>query len=210
MDDNLAKDFKEAIQKADKILIGIGFEFQRETREEVLSAYHKIGKVIQGKDYFILTLCTDDIIYEADFDSDRIVAPCGSEHRYQCIQNCYSSLFSEEEYKSGSLCPNCGSELVQNTVETEKYNESGYLPQWKVYTEWLQKTMNKNIVLIELGCTMHYPGIIRFPFEKIGLYQNKASLFRINESISQIPADIAGKAYEIHENAVTYVRNTFV
>ena len=70
--------------------------------------------------------------------------------------------------------------------------------------------MNKKSVLLELGVGMRYPGIIRFPFEKVAMYQQKCVLYRINESISQIPEELSDKAYEVHSNSVNFCRNEFV
>lgn len=208
-----ANEFKNQIYDADRILIGLGMEFDSlehsEIKNEILEAYNNLALLIRNKDYFIVTLCYDDLIYKSKCDPDRIVAPCGSIGRLQCVDNCSQDVYGLMDYEH-KICPQCGKPLVENTIRTDQYNESGYLPQWKKYTEWLQKLMNKKSVLLELGVGMRYPRIIRFPFEKVAMYQQKSVLYRVNESISQIPEELSDKAYELHRSSVNFCRNEFV
>lgn len=71
------------------VLIGIGTEVSLEhyTKEEILEFYRKILEAVKGKFYFVVTLNTDDIIYEAGFDPSLIVAPCGSDRTGNVISN---------------------------------------------------------------------------------------------------------------------------
>lgn len=205
----------DKFDNAKKILIGIGNEFSvldgdgnynENKAEEVLAAYNVMAKKLGEKDYYILTLCTDELIYKSELDSDRIVAPCGSIGRLQCPKGCDNKIYDEKE----KTCSVCGESLVPNTVNAPTYVEEGYLTQWGNYTAWLQKTLNREILIFDLGSGIYYPSVLRFPFEKVTFYNNKANLVRINESISQIPQELADKAYNEHYNAVEYCKNGFV
>ncbi len=72
---------KELIDEADMLLIGIGNEFseKKADRESVLDAYRTLHEMIRMKPWFLVTLNTDDLVYEAGLSEFFIVAPCGSD-----------------------------------------------------------------------------------------------------------------------------------
>ena len=111
----------DKFDNAKKVLIGIGNEFSvldddgnynENKAEEVLAAYNVMAKKLGEKDYYILTLCTDDLIYKSKLDSDRIVAPCGSIGKFQCPKGCDHKIYDEQK----ETCSVCGESLVPNTV----------------------------------------------------------------------------------------------
>ena len=52
---------------------------------------------------------------------------------------------------------------------------------------------------------MQFPSIIRWPFEKVAFYNQKASFFRINEKLYQLTEEIGGKGISIERNAREYL-----
>ena len=77
-------------------------------------------------------------------------------------------------------CPKCGKKLVLNNVYAGRYDEKGYLKTWTEYQNWLQNTLNHKMVLLEIGEGNRFPTIIRSPFERIALFQQKADLYCID------------------------------
>ena len=49
--------------------------------------------------------------------------------------------------------------------------------QWDAYMKWLSFTLNRNTLLLELGEDFSHPSLIRFPFEKTAMLNQKAFLF---------------------------------
>lgn len=191
----------------------------REERWE--QAYSALKDLLQGKNYFVVSLCTDDYVYGAGFDEKRLVTPCGGFRRMQCDQNCAGDLVEipEETYEAvvryydGELslsdlkepvCTKCGAKLRFNQLGVERYAQEGYLDQWNVYTKWLQGTVNKKLCVLELGAGMSYPGIIRFPFEKMVYYNQKAFLYRVHPRLYQLGEEIADRSRGIAENPVDF------
>ena len=105
------------------------------------------------------------------------------------------------------VCPKCGKKMVLNNIICEKYSEQGYKPQWEKYTKWLQLTLNRKLCILELGVGMNLPNIIRWPFEKVAFYNQKAKFFRINETLFQLTQEIAEKGESIEMNAVDFLAN---
>ena len=70
---------------------------------------------------------------------------------------------------------------------------------WKHYTLWLSCTLNRNTVLLELGENYKDPSLIRWPFEKTAMLNNKAYLFRVHKIFSQVPEELSGKSCPVAE-----------
>lgn len=87
------EDILQALNGADAVLIGTGDEFTvkkvmragdeaaagEAAREQIIRAYDRLAKLVEGKPWFAVTVNTDDLIYESKLNRFFIVAPCGSE-----------------------------------------------------------------------------------------------------------------------------------
>ncbi|MBE5940549.1 MAG: hypothetical protein E7266_09160 [Lachnospiraceae bacterium] len=65
------------------------------------------------------------------------------------------------------------------------------------YTKWLSMTINKRLVILELGASFLNPHILRWPFEKIVFYNMKSVLYRVNGKLPQVPEEIADRAVPV-------------
>lgn len=190
-------------------------------------AYDTLADLVSEKNYFIVSLCMDDRIYESHFDQQRIVTPCGGFRKMQCDHNCSGKLkdMSLESYEAvlkyykkelplsalqEPTCEVCGDKLRFNQLGVSKYAEEGYLKQWGDYTKWLQGTVNKKLCVLELGVGLEYPKIIRFPFEKIVFYNQKAFMYRVHPVLYQMGEEIGDRGVGIRENPVDFLTKGFV
>ena len=57
---------------------------KRHADEGRKKAYAQLASLLEGKNYFIVSLCTDDYIYDAGLERERIVTPCGGYRALQC------------------------------------------------------------------------------------------------------------------------------
>ncbi|MFR3728762.1 hypothetical protein [Lacrimispora sp.] len=195
----------EEIKSCEKLLIGIGEEWIAEGNEDIQLLYHKLQNLIQDKDYFIVTTVTDGEIRKSSLVQSRIVAPCGNVTWRQCSKSCTKDIWEPGEIPD-DICPHCGQPLTGNTIEAEDYIEEGYLPQWNAYTRWLSGTLNKRLVLLELGVGFQTPTVIRWPFEKTAMVNKKAHLYRIHGKFAQLSEAVKGKADSISENSLEFFR----
>lgn len=189
---------------------------------DIIKAYQTLKKLLEHKNYFIISLSTDDLIWKAGLKSDRIVIPCGGYASLQCEGDCRGKLYQIDDvwwkqvcsWIEGGIslealqeptCPDCGSPLVVNQYGQLKYNESGYLGNWEKYTKWLQGTVNKKLCILELGVGMEFPSIIRWPFEKVCFYNQKASIWRVHSSLYQLSGELKGRGVSIKENPIIFL-----
>lgn len=66
--------------------------------------------------------------------------------------------------------------------------------EWDSYTRWLSCTLNRELVILELGEGFQNPQVIRWPFEKTAMINQKAYMYRIHKKFYQIPDELKEKA----------------
>lgn len=215
MDSSVVKELIEKINEADMVLIGVGFEYKYdylkpddERKKALLDAYRNIIKLVDGKNHYILSLCYDDLIREVADDSVRIVTPCGTRRYMQCDTHLVElkDVISNE---GKSICPHCGKEMDYNTIDNPGYLEEGYLEDFGNYKKWLQGTVNKKLLILELGVGMQYPSVIRFAFDKLCMYNLKSYFVRVNETFYQHTAENKGRTVGIKQNSVSFMLENF-
>ena len=233
---------RDIINDSDMILVGIGESFQDDFSsiiiddnnisvvdefkrnryiaaldiDETIEVYNVLAKLLEGKNYFVVTLCDDDKIYKSNLREDRIVAPCGTYTRLQCEEVCSEDIYSVQDYieqlENGEelFCPKCGKKLVMNRIYNRKYSEEGYLKQWQLYMKWLQGSVNRKLCVLELGVGMKYPSVIRWPFEKVAFINQKAKFIRVHDYLYQLTEDLKEKGISVQMSPVEFLRNEIV
>lgn len=215
------KEIEQKIKDADLVLIGIGTEFETKkysVDKRAKEALHKLLEILTGKNYFLLTTCTNDVLQDIGFKTDRMVAPCGTLKKKQCecCENSLTDLTKEDifllekaivqnETPYLSACPICGQPMVLNNVYSKKYDENGYLENWTIYKKWLQGTINKRLCILELGVDLAFPSVIRWPFEKVAFYNQKADFIRVNERLFHMSEELKDKGISIAQNSVDWL-----
>lgn len=190
-------------------------------------ALEKLKMLLDQKNYFVVSVSASNVVSRAAWRDGRLVMPCGAAAKKQCAKGCEAVLeeVTEEERQglwaefekmyagrqTGGLscllgkCPVCGSDMVLNNIYAENYNESGYLEQWQIYMKWLQGTINKKLLILELGVGMRFPTVIRWPFEKAAYFNNKAFFCRVNKKLYQLTEELSGKGEGISQNAIDWL-----
>lgn len=219
----LISEIKKAINEADKIVIGIGLEwmakvevadsfpgilFDEKERKKYKDLYNKIKNMILEKDYYILTLCYDDLIYDVFDEEDNVVAPCGGYNLLQCDKH----IMTRDEVdadKEGWVCPVCGGALSYNNIENPQYMEEGYMSKFVEYKQWLQSTINKKLVILELGADLKYPSVIRFAFDRLCQYNLKSKFYRVNKSLYQHSAESGERGISVQADSRELIASFF-
>lgn len=223
---NFAEKLSILEQRQDKewlIPFLIRYYLKKEFHPEITEAYHKLKLLLEGKNYFIVSMSTDDLIRDAGFGENRVTLPCGTYELMQCMENCNGKLFSVDdafwekicgwienkvslEKLEEPICPDCGAGLVMNQYGQQKYQEGGYLESWERYTKWLQGTVNRKLCILELGVGMEIPSVVRWPFEKICFYNQKSVFWRVHSSLYQLPEEIRMRGNAIKEDPLTFLK----
>lgn len=218
----MKKEFLDRIANADMILVGVGAEFEKEKYlkdARAVEALREFANILQGKNYFIVTTCTNSILKDTGLNEERMVSPCGNVEWKQCINHCENSLQilddediikMKKDIELGlepefGTCAICGEVMVLNNVYAAKYDENGYLSDWAKYTKWLQGTLNRKLCILELGVNLVFPSIIRWPFEKVGFYNQKATFIRVNETLYHMSEELKDKGIAVAQNSIDWL-----
>lgn len=78
--------------------------------------------------------------------------------------------------------------------------------QWDFYNKWLSSSLAKKLVIIELGEDFSNPNIIRWPFERIVMINQKAKLYRVHSTFYQIPKEISDRAFACEMNGTQFIK----
>ncbi len=206
--------------------------FRENKADNVTPALTALANVLEGKNYFVVSVSMNREIAQIPWREGRLVMPCGTDMYSQCSSFCEKNLSPISKSEQMTLqkqlknwhceilqgekkkvpeglgkCPICGAKRELNNVFCEHYDENGYLPAWQHYTKWLQGTLNRKLVVLELGVGMKFPSVIRFPFEKIGYFNQKAKFYRINKNLYHLTEELAGKGVGIADNAIDWLQN---
>lgn len=161
--------------------------------------YEKLLKLVEDKNYFVITTNVDDQFIKSGFESSRIFTIQGSYRFIQCKTPCHDSLYDDsnmvkemlkettEELKIPSnlipSCPVCGGPMDVNLRKDNNFVQDEYwYKQHQAYVNFINKAKYDKTVLLEFGVGFNTPGIIRFPFESMTSKINKWNLVRFNKS----------------------------
>ena len=211
----------------------IEFEYAHyNTDKKIEEAYRALRNLIGDKKYFLVSDIFLQDALKYGFDEKRCVYPCGN-YKYLQSSNPDEELIEAENVPvfmelvdsihklitglDGNLGEDSsfsniffdGKELYLNQKRQEyskiKYNEKSYIETWKDYTTFLSRTLNSNLLILELGVGLEYPTVVRWPFEKVAFINNKAHLVRVHEKLYHHTPEIENKTDSIQMNSVEYI-----
>lgn len=185
--------------------------------KEPLKLYQEIYSLIKEKDYFVITTNVDGQFEKAGFEKERVFETQGDYAYLQCERACHNKLYYNydlvnEWLKSTSdckipsnlvpKCPVCHGNMEMNLRKDANFvRDENWYKQDKRYGEFLDKSQDKNLLLLEIGVGFNTPGIIRFPFEQM-VYNN------INTHLVRINKDYAFASKEIENKTILFDEDT--
>ena len=178
--------------------------------------YDDLLKLVQGRDYFVLTTNVDHCFQKAGFDKQRLFYTQGDYGLWQCSRPCcqktydnesiVKKMFAEQENMKvpGELvphCPVCGAPMSMNLRADDTFVEDeGWHAAAGRYGEFLRRHNGLHILFLELGVGGNTPAIIKYPFWKMTCQNPKASYACINLTEAYCPRDIQKQAICIEED----------
>ena len=180
------------------------------------NVYQKLLKLVENKEYFVITTNVEHQFWINGFENKRIFATQGDYGLLQCSKACHDKLYPNEKLVTELLektddcrvpsdlvpyCPVCGEEMDVNLrkdnffVEDEKWRG-----MYNNYAGFLEKIDNEKVVFLECGVGFNTPSIIRFPFERMALSNSNAILIRLNLDYPQATHENEDKTISFDEN----------
>ena len=168
--------------------------------------YEDLLKLIQDKDYFVITTNVDHCFQKAGFDKKRLFYTQGDYGLFQCSKPCCQETFEneavilemvkrQEDMKIPTellpFCPRCGKPLTMNLRSDNKFVEDeGWHRAAERYENFLHTREGGKILFLELGVGYNTPVIIKYPFWQMTARNPNATYICINQGQAVCPQKI--------------------
>ena len=172
--------------------------------------YDDLLKLVQDKDYFVLTTNVDHQFQKAGFDKHRLFYTQGDYGLFQCSQPCCQETYDNKEIVRQMLeqqrnmrvpselvpdCPVCGRPMTMNLRCDDTFVEDeGWHRAAERYETFLRTRQGQKIVFLELGVGFNTPVIIKYPFWQMTAKNPKAVYACINQGQANCPQEIERQA----------------
>ena len=197
--------------------------FLNRFNKEPLKLYQEIYCLIKEKDYFVITTNVDGQFEKAGFEKERVFETQGDYAYLQCENACHNKLYYNYDLVNEWLkntkdckipsnlvpkCPVCGGNMEMNLRKDANFvQDENWYKQDKRYGEFLNKSQDKNLLLLEIGVGFNTPGIIRFPFEQMVYNNINTNLVRINKDYAFTNKEIENKTILFDEDVNTIIED---
>ncbi len=168
--------------------------------------YNDLLKLVQDKDYFVITTNVDHCFQKAGFDKKRLFYTQGDYGLFQCSEPCCQETFDneaviremvkrQEDMKIPTellpTCPHCGKPLTMNLRSDDTFVENkGWHRAAERYENFLQTRAGQKILFLELGVGYNTPVIIKYPFWQMTAKNPNATYICINQRQAVCPQEI--------------------
>ena len=172
--------------------------------------YDAILKLVQDKDYFVITTNVDPCFQKAGFDKKRLFYTQGDYGLFQCSEPCCQETFDNEaviqkmverqkDMKIPSellpVCPHCGKPMTMNLRSDDTFVEDeGWHRAAERYENFLRTREGGRILFLELGVGYNTPVIIKYPFWQMTAKNPSATYACINQGQAMCPREIQQQA----------------
>ena len=172
--------------------------------------YDDLLKLVQDKDYFVITTNVDHCFQKAGFDKKRLFYTQGDYGLFQCSEPCCQETFDNEAVIREMMerqedmkiptellpaCPHCGKPLTMNLRSDNKFVEDeGWHRAAERYENFLRTHAGQKILFLELGVGYNTPVIIKYPFWQMTAKNPNAIYACINQGQAVCPREIQRQA----------------
>jgi NAD-dependent SIR2 family protein deacetylase len=167
---------------------------------EAKPLYKQLLELVKGKEYFVITTNVDGQFLQAGFDTDRIFATQGDYAYFQPANGKKKELYDNKEWVERvlPLIRDCRipTELIPTTPDGQPVamnlrcddtfvEDAHWHRQASRYSDFVRRTADKRLLLLEFGVGYNTPVIIRFPFERMAAQFPQTALVRFNRDYPQ-------------------------
>ena len=168
--------------------------------------YNDLLKLVQDKDYFVITTNVDHCFQKAGFDKQRLFYTQGDYGLFQCSEPCCQETFDNEEVIREMVkrqedmkiptellptCPHCGKPLTMNLRSDDTFVEDkGWPRAAERYENFFRTRAGQKILFLELGVGYNTPVIIKYPFWQMTAKNPNATYICINQGQAVCPQEI--------------------
>ncbi|MBR1514164.1 MAG: hypothetical protein IJ622_07740 [Bacteroidales bacterium] len=161
--------------------------------------YDDLMKLVQNKDYFVITTNVDHQFQKAGFDKKRLFYTQGDYGLFQCATPCHQKTYDNEEIVRKMIaaqqvetqnfaslqiptelvpkCPVCGGKMTVNLRSDSTFVEDeGWHAAAQRYLDFVNGHNHGKVLYWDLGIGANTPTIIKLPFMQM-TYKNPEAIY---------------------------------
>lgn len=158
--------------------------------------YDNLLKLLEDKDYFVITTNVDHQFQKAGFDKKRLFYTQGDYGLFQCAKPCHQKTYDNEELVKRMIaeqmdmripseliprCPVCGGPMKVNLRADETFVEDeGWHAASERYTEFILRHKDGKVLFLDLGSGGNTPIIFKIPFIRWTMQNPNATYATVN------------------------------
>ena len=172
--------------------------------------YDDLLKLVEGRDYFVLTTNVDHQFQLAGFDKKRLFYTQGDYGLWQCSKPCHQRTYDNEETVRRMVeeqrdmkvppelvprCPVCGRLMTMNLRTDDTFvQDEGWNQAQGRYRDFLRRHEGLRVVFLELGVGSNTPVIIKYPFWRMAVENSESVYVCVNSGEAFCPQEIDGRS----------------
>ncbi|RGS52649.1 Sir2 silent information regulator family NAD-dependent deacetylase [Olsenella sp. AF21-51] len=174
------------------------------------NAYLDLSRIVNGRDYFVLTTNVDHQFQRAGFDKKRLFYTQGYYGLFQCSVPCHRRTYdnydavrqmvnAEQDLRIPTelipRCPICGEPMTMNLrVDGRFVEDEGWHAAARRYDAFVREHAHDKVLYLEIGVGANTPGIIKYPFWQQVAENRNARYVQLNMGGVIAPARIAERS----------------
>lgn len=178
--------------------------------------YDKLLRLLEGKEYFVLTTNVDHRFQLAGFPKERLFYTQGDYGLWQCSVPCHAGTYDNYETVKRMMeeqrdmrapselvprCPRCGAEMSMNLRADNTFVEDvGWHDAARRYRNFAEACCQGKVLYLELGVGMNTPVIIKYPFWQSTLANHRATYACVNYGEAHAPVQIRDRSIVINDD----------
>ena len=172
--------------------------------------YDTLRKLLEGKDFFILTTNVDHCFQKAGFEKTRLFYTQGDYGLWQCSEPCHQETYDNEavvrrmasEQKNMRApselvprCPKCGKPMSMNLRADDTFvQDEGWYAAARRYEDFVRRHSRGKVLCLELGVGMNTPGIVKYNFWRQVRQNPEAQYACVNQGQAYAPDEIKARS----------------
>ena len=172
--------------------------------------YAKLLRLLDGKDFFVITTNVDHQFQKAGFPKDRLFYTQGDYGLWQCSEPCHAKTYDNfdavkrmiEEQRDMRVpselvphCPVCGRPMAMNLRSDSTFVEDeGWHAAAERYRSFLEAHERGKVLYLELGVGANTPVIIKYPFWRYTYANQDATYACVNYREAYTHPDIRNRS----------------
>ena len=165
-------------------------------------SYVALKKMLEHKDYHIITTNADNAFLVADYDLNKVFHIQGEYILWQCSQHCHAQTYRDDDairemvakqedmkipYELIPHCPKCDApmEINKRKAQVGMVEDADFHAQLNRYNHFLDTHKNGKVLYLEIGIGYTTPQFVKHPFQRMTRHNPNAVFMTLNkESVS--------------------------